>query len=79
MERSLRQITPSFHWTEEVAMDVFGQVIAKALLKEQERICRELGDKHGLARSLIYQAVILVQKEKKGDAHRLAEESFNLT
>lgn len=33
MERSLRQITPSVHWTEEVTLDVLSQVISFSLIK----------------------------------------------
>lgn len=51
---------------------------AMALQKEQERICREMGKREGMSISLKNKAIILAKMGKKGEAHRLAEESLRL-
>lgn len=43
------------------------------LLKEPERIWRELGNVAGLAYSLINQALILAQKDRHREAHSAAD------
>jgi len=58
---------------------MFGQVIAKELHKEQERICRELGNKCRLAYSLINQASVLVRVgNQTKHALALADEAYRL-
>jgi HEAT repeat protein len=49
-----------------------------ARLKEQERICRELGDWAGLAISLSNQASLLEQTGREREALPLAEEAYRL-
>ncbi len=49
------------------------------LLKEQERICKELGNKNGLAYSLANQAYLLHKNMHKTDeALLLAEEAYRI-
>lgn len=49
-----------------------------ALLKEQERICRERGNPKGLARALANQASLLGRMNRPGEALPLAEEAYRL-
>jgi nephrocystin-3 len=51
---------------------------AMKLLKEQERICRELGNPDGLVISLANQALVLAQNGKIREALQLAEEAYQL-
>lgn len=51
---------------------------AMALLKQQERICRELGYKHGLSNSLGHQAVILRDWGRLDEAMALLKEQERL-
>ena len=46
-----------------------------ALLKEQERICCELGDPDGLAISLANQGSLLVKTGRKGEGLALVEQA----
>jgi len=49
------------------------------LIKEKERMCRELGNKEGLARSLVNQALFLASGfNKPREALPLAEEAYQL-
>ena len=52
---------------------------AMALHKEKVRMCRELGDKAGLARSLMNQALLLVLKMNQSQkALPMADEAYRL-
>jgi tetratricopeptide (TPR) repeat protein len=51
---------------------------AMALMKEQERLCRELGDRAGLQASLGYQAVILDARGESDTAMALLKEQERL-
>jgi hypothetical protein len=48
------------------------------LYKEQERICRELGNKYGLEISLGNQANILYDRGDLDGAMKLAQEAYDL-
>jgi hypothetical protein len=49
------------------------------LLKQQEYICRETGNSHGLAGCLTNQAFVLADgMGRADDAFRLAEEAYHL-
>jgi len=48
-----------------------------ALLKEQERLCRELGEPHGLSTSLANQAMLLSNSPgRRSEARQLADEAL---
>ena len=51
---------------------------AMALLKEQERICRELGNVESLARSLANQAILHAQQDRREEASRAIDEALAL-
>jgi len=51
---------------------------AMKLYKEQERICRELGNKEGLASSLINQALCLMYSNQPQDGLQIAEEALKI-
>ena len=48
------------------------------LSKEQEQICRAIGNPEGLSHSLAYQADVLARKGRLKDAQLMAEEAYRL-
>lgn len=57
MERSLRQITPSVHWTEEITLDVLSQVISRSLI---EAVLARLGVSELRVRKLTLGLIVLL-------------------
>jgi len=47
-----------------------------ALLKKQEAICRDLGDRAGLSSSLANQSLILHQQGARDEGHRRMREAY---